>query len=75
MTTTAATGFDAWFQQFMYYAGPTIQVLYWVAMVVISIWAVMVFKRWVDFQTGVAAKDAGADSVASEPIKIEEFVE
>ncbi|MDP2181983.1 MAG: hypothetical protein Q8K99_05355 [Actinomycetota bacterium] len=75
MTTTAASGFDAWFQQFMYYAGPTIQVLYWIAMVVVAIWAVMIFKRWVDFQTGVVAKKAAEDTGANEPIKIEEFVE
>jgi len=88
MTTTAAvpSGFEAQFQQFVYYAGPMLQIALWLVMIVAAIYALVLFKRLVDFQTG-AGKPAKSDDVASAPsaetkksksddaIKVEEFVE
>jgi len=89
MTTTAAvpSGFEAQFQQFVYYAGPILQITLWLVMIVVAIYAVVLFKRLVDFQTG-AKKVADAPVLAApvapaeekkakkeDAIKIEEFVE
>jgi len=88
MTTTAAvpSGFEAQFQQFVYYAGPILQIALWLVMIVVAIYAVMLFKRLVDFQTGAGKADgavASAETEVAEPkkakkedaVKIEEFVE
>lgn len=76
---TAPAGFEAQFQNFVYYAGPIIQLLFWTVMIVAAIWAVLLFKRWVDFNTKNA--DAAVipappeEKAKREPIQIEEFVE
>jgi len=48
------------FEQFVYYAGPIVQLLYWSVLIVASLWAVILFKRWVDFQTGAKAESSAA---------------
>lgn len=91
MTTTAAvpSGFEAQFQQFVYYAGPMLQIALWLVMIFAAIYALVLFKRLVDFQTG-AGKPAKSDDAVSasteasaetkkskkdDAIKVEEFVE
>ena len=73
----APGGFEAQFQQVVFYAGPVIQLVYWLVMIVAALWAVSLFKKWVDFQVGDSDADASADTAesADEPIKVEEFVE
>lgn len=87
MGVGATSGFDVWFQEFVFYAGPIIQLLFWLAMIVAAFWAVMLFKRLVDFQTGsrTAAVDepvaldsepaTKAEKPAKPAIDVEEFVE
>jgi len=89
MTTTAAvpSAFEAQFQQFVYYAGPILQITMWIVMIVVAIYAVVLFKRLVDFQTGGGKKADDVVTVApslpaeekkakkEDAIKIEEFVE
>lgn len=90
MTTTAAvpSGFEAQFQQFVYYAGPMLQIALWLVMIFAAIYALVLFKRLVDFQTGggKTSSDKAASvsaEVTAEPkkakkddaIKVEEFVE
>lgn len=86
-TTVAASGFEAQFQQFIYYAGPVLQIALWLVMIFCAIYAVLLFKRLVDFQTGkaekvetvVEAKTAEATETKKakkdDAIKVEEFVE
>ncbi|MDO8987919.1 MAG: hypothetical protein Q7V14_06825 [Coriobacteriia bacterium] len=87
MVTSEAvpSGFDAIFQKVVYYAGPILQISLWIVMMVAAIYAVVLFKRLVDFQTG-AKKAAEADAVApeadntkkdkkSDAIRVEDFVE
>ncbi len=80
-TVGAPSAFDLWFQSFVAYAGPILNLLFWVVMMVAVIWAVMLFKRLVDFQTGAAKPSEGATEIASTTkeggaaIDIEEFVE
>lgn len=88
-TTVAASGFEAQFQQFIYYAGPVLQIALWLVVIFCSIYAVLLFKRLVDFQTGkvqatesaVETKgegDTGSETKKAkkdEAIKVEEFVE
>ena len=75
------TGFEAAFQEIVFYAGPIIQLSYWLVMIVAVLWAVTLFKRWVEFQTGAKADaaDAAADTPAApaarEPVSVDEFVE
>lgn len=63
------------------------QILYWVAIIVLLAYAVVQFKRWVNYQLGtgrsgklrtggVAASDAdAAPKSTKQPVSIEEFVE
>ncbi len=69
--------FELAFQEFVFYAGPIVQLLYWIVMIVAVLWAVKLLKRWVDFRTSdvSARSDAQAKSEPEEPISIEEFVE
>ena len=57
----APSGFEQQFQEFIFYAGPIIQLVYWLAMIVAAIWAVTLLKRWVDFQVGDADASAAPD--------------
>ncbi|MFU8891865.1 MAG: hypothetical protein ACNA76_09520, partial [Anaerosomatales bacterium] len=77
------SGFEAAFQEFVFYAGPIIQLAYWLVMIVAALWAVTLFKRWVEYQTGVKADavDAALPTGATTPtapatsISVDEFVE
>lgn len=80
MGSVAPTAFELWFQEFVAYVGPIMNLLYWLVMIIAALWAVMLFKRLVDFKTGVASGDdaleAGTSTEASsETVDIEEFVE
>ena len=79
----AQSSFEVAFQEFVYYAGPIIQLAYWLAMIVAALWAVTLFKRWVEFQTSAKADvaESALPAVATAPaapakaISIDEFVE
>ena len=68
----APSGFEAQFQEFMYYAGSIFQLLYYAILPLVAIWAVLLFKRMVDFRTGsgkfanAGAVEAAASSAAEE---------
>jgi len=61
------------------------QILYWVAIVVLFAYAVVQYKRWVNYQlgtgrsgrlrTGGADNDAAAPKAKKQAVSIEEFVE
>lgn len=70
----AQSGFAVAFQEFIYYAGPIVQILYWVVLAVAAIYAVVLLKRLVDHKTGGVATKA-ADTVTGEPVRVDEFVE
>lgn len=79
------SGFEVAFQEFVFYAGPAIQLTYWLVMIVAALWAVTLFKRWVDFQTGAgrnvespdvpAPVGPAAAPTSEKPVSVEEFVE
>jgi Ca2+/H+ antiporter len=79
------SGLEAWINQYgniIYFFG---QLAFWLALAVAAVYAVVLFKRLVDHQTGAAAakaaEKAAGDSAqagkpkADEPVKIDEFVE
>ncbi|MDP2232425.1 MAG: hypothetical protein Q8K89_02225 [Actinomycetota bacterium] len=76
---SAPSGFQAQFQEFMYYAGPIIQILFWVVIAAAAIWACVIFKRYVAFQMGAGSTMSGADEGAApaseKTVSVEEFVE
>jgi hypothetical protein len=76
---------EAWINQYgniVYFFG---QLAFWLALAVAAVYAVVLFKRLVDHQTGAAAAKAaeqaaadtvkGGSSKADEPVKIDKFVE
>ncbi len=66
------------FQEFLFYAGPIVQILYWITLAVAAIAAVVLLKRWIDFLTGaaVSAAEEGARSPERPaPVNVDEFVE
>ncbi|MDP2401698.1 MAG: hypothetical protein Q8M66_06940 [Actinomycetota bacterium] len=78
------TGFEAQFQEFMFYAGSIAQLLYYAVLPIVAIWAVLVFKRLVDHKTSSGVDesadvytgiDASLDATTEQPIKVEKFVE
>ncbi len=71
-------GPESGFEQVIYYVGPIVQLLFWVVMAVCALWAVLLFKRYVDHVTGGRTdgeKPAVSVDAAQEPIDIEPFVE
>lgn len=74
MQTTAATsgGFQAAFTSFMYYAGPIVQIVFWVVLAAAAVWACVIFKRYVDFVTGGSKP---AIKPAEKPVDVEQFVD
>lgn len=60
----APSGFEAAFQEFVYYAGPALQLAYWLTMIVVSVCALVLFKRWVEFQTAESKGAAKAKDLS-----------
>lgn len=71
----ATNGFAEGFQKFVYYAGPIVQMLYWIVVAAAAVWAVLLLKRWVDHVTS-RGQEAGVGQTADEPtVDVEPFVE
>ena len=70
MFAAEPTGFEAFWTQFLNIAYPTIQMLFWLVMIVVAVYAVLLFRRWVKAQTG-----DGRATEDSQEISVEEFVE
>lgn len=79
----ASSDFASKFNEFMFYVGPSLQLLYWIVIATASVFAVLQFKRYVDFVVGAkkvgvrsdtAANDIAASDVTEE-IDIDKFVE
>ena len=74
----AQSEFAVRFQEFVFYAGPIVQILYWLVVAVAAVAAVALLKRWVDHQTGAArpaADDAAVPAERAPAINVDEFVE
>jgi hypothetical protein len=70
--------FQMKFQEVMYYVGPISQVLYWLGMLLFVGYAVVQYKRWVNFQLGIGRSgqlNTEKSAKSTEPIKVDEFVE
>jgi len=66
------------FQELIFYAGPIVQLLYWIVLSISAIVAVVLLKRWVAFQTGAtgpAAEDSAHASEGQAPVNVDGFVE
>lgn len=53
--TSQVTTFAQQFQQVMYYAGPIVQIIFWVGMLVFALLAYLQFKRLVDAKVAALA--------------------
>ena len=80
----APTGFEQFWQLYvLQYGAPILQMLLWIVQIAVFVYAVMLFKRLVDFKTGRTESDAsdGASALndapgeVNEKVNIEEFVE
>ncbi|MBA4371031.1 MAG: hypothetical protein C0418_05585 [Coriobacteriaceae bacterium] len=71
--SVAGSGFQIQFQQFIFYAGSIVQLLYYVAMPAVAVMAYLQFKRWVDAQVPAVEKPAALAEDAS--VSVDEFVE
>jgi len=70
--STGTSGFES----FVYYAGPIVQLLYWVVMMVVAVWAVVLFKRLVDHKIARHTRPAETGAAESAPaLDIDQFVE
>jgi hypothetical protein len=70
---TAGSGIQVGFQNFMYFAGPIMQVVFWLVLGVCAIWACLIFKRYVDFMSGAVSEEMSKP--AEKPVSVEEFVD
>ncbi|GAB4276590.1 MAG: hypothetical protein Kow0056_07190 [Coriobacteriia bacterium] len=81
MFAAEPTGFEAFWTQFLNYAYPALQMLYWLVMIAVALVAVSLFKKWVNHQTGSDARAEASEEgpgTADEPdeeISVEEFVD
>jgi len=81
----ATSGLIDWITQYGNVVAFFAQILYWAAIVVLLAYAVVQYKRWVNYQlgtgrsgklrTGAIADDANAAPKAKQAVSIEEFVE
>jgi len=65
MMATGPVGFQAQFQEFVFYVGAVLQLMFWLALPIIAIWAVLIFKRAVDAY--IASLSGGKVSVVASP--------
>lgn len=72
-TATAASGIQVQFQNFMYFAGPILQLVFWIVLGACAIWACLIFKRYVDFMSGAVSEEMSKP--AEKPVSVEEFVD
>jgi|GEM_PF-1388526 len=83
----ASSQFAADFNEFMYYAGPILQLMYWIIIAVAAVFAAWQFKRYVDHVVGgksarsargvedAAASESGQVASDKTEIDIDKFVE
>ncbi len=81
----ASSGLIDWITQYGNIVAFFAQILYWVALVVLLAYAVVQYKRWVNYQlgtgrsgklrTGAADDSDAAPTAKKQPVSIEEFVE
>jgi hypothetical protein len=77
VSAPAAATFQQQFQEVMYYAGPIIQLAYWLGMLLFVGYAVAIYKTYTNHMMGVGKageKKQQADQ-GSGAVKVEEFVE
>jgi hypothetical protein len=60
IASSPPAGFQQQFQQFMYYAGPLVQIAFWTGMLVIALLAYLQFKRLVDAKVAALAAKSQA---------------
>jgi len=48
MMATGPVGFQAQFQEFVFYVGAVLQLMFWLVLPIVAIWAVLIFKRAAD---------------------------
>ncbi len=74
-----AVTFAQKFQEFMFYAGPIIQLAYWLGLLLFIGYAVWIYKTYTNYLMGKgkagAMKTTAADQSADTSVKVEEFVE
>lgn len=70
MFGAAPSGFEAQWQQFLTYAYPAIQIVFWLVVGYAALAAVRLYKRYVDHVTGSAA-----DKAEEKAVSVAEFVE
>ncbi len=71
MTGAASpTGFVGWILQYGQIIAFFAQLIYWIVIAAVAVWATLLFKRLVDFRTGTLS---AADN--KEPVKVEEFTD
>jgi len=82
------TGFYGWIMQYGQVVAFVAQLIYWFAMILLLAYAVVQYKRWVNYQLGTGksgklrkAEEAGSPSSAKEAkteskgVSVDEFVE
>jgi len=77
MMATGPVGFQAQFQEFIFYVGAVLQLMFWLVLPIVAIWAVLIFKRAADAY--IASLSGGKASVVASPkenpVKVEKFVD
>jgi len=63
MMATGPVGFQAQFQEFVFYVGAVLQLLFWLILPLVAIWAVLIFKRAADAY--IASLSGGKVSVVA----------
>jgi hypothetical protein len=76
MTSGAAPGgFLGWIATYGQYIAFIAQIIYWIVIAAVAVWAVLLFKRLVDFRTAVATPTAPSADSGKKSVKVEEFTD
>ncbi len=65
------SGFVTWILQYGQIIAFFAQLIYWIVIAAVAVWATMLFKRLVDYRTGAGVPAEGG----KEPVKVEEFTD
>lgn len=67
--------FQQQFQQFMFYAGPILQILYWIILSVAALWATLLFKKLVGLKAVELGVEEASSAQSDEKVSVDQFVE